>query len=469
MYNLSFLSILRIVRKKERKHTAIIENIDTEFKELERDTNRIPETVSKTLVAFLNTEGGELYIGIRDDGSTSGVQDADDTSNRLSSIIHDAILPDASPFVSIRTVGMERKNVVKVTVMVGTERPYYLARFGLKPGGVFTRPGNACVPMNESGIRNLMLETSGTSFEECRNFEQNLTFITMQKEMDIRQLEFGQSQMETLKMIGNDKLYTNVAMLLSDQCTYTCKVAVFQGRDNSVFRDRKEFSGSLLKQLNEVYEYLNNYNKTKASFTGLLREDSLDYPQDAIREALLNCLIHRDYLFSGSTIINVYDDHMEFISLGGLVRGLSMEAILLGASQSRNPNLAAIFYRLHLVESYGTGIRKILRLYEDCPKKPAFKAVEGAFLCILPNRNELVQYSQKQHQTESVVGESLDAEKLAILSLAKQKGSISIREVEDTIGLKTTKAFRLIKELCAEGKLMQQVSGKFTRYIPEER
>lgn len=221
-----------------------------------------------------------------------------------------------------------------------------------------------------------------------------------------------------------------------------------------------------MKQLNDVYEYLNNYNKTKASFTGLLREDMLDYPQDAIREALLNCLIHRDYLFSASIIINVYDDHMEFISLGGLVRGLSMEAIQLGVSQSRNPNLEAIFYRLRLVESYGTGIRKIIRLYETCPRKPVLRAVEGAFSCLLPNRNEVVQYEQKLQRIASTVGESIDSEKKSILYLASQKGSISRKEVENLVGLKTTKAFRLIKELCDEGQLKQQVNGKYTRYCP---
>lgn len=121
-----------------------------------------------------------------------------------------------------------------------------------------------------------------------------------------RQLAFGRAQMETLKLLGADKLFTNLAMLLSDQCTHTCKVAVFQGRDTTTFRDRREFTRSLLKQLGDVYEYLNNYNKTKASFTGLLREDTLDYPQDAIREALLNCLLSIVTIFSPGASLSMY-------------------------------------------------------------------------------------------------------------------------------------------------------------------
>ena len=99
----------------------------------------------------------------------------------------------------------------------------------------------------------MIMETSGKSYEECRSFIQDLTFETLQEEMSSRNMEFGPAQMKTLKLIGSDGLFTNLALLLSDQCTHTIKIAVFQGKDNAVFRERKEFSGSLLKQLNEAY------------------------------------------------------------------------------------------------------------------------------------------------------------------------------------------------------------------------
>jgi ATP-dependent DNA helicase RecG len=110
-----------------------------------------------------------------------------------------------------------------------------------------------------------------------------------------------------------------------------------------VFKDRKEFTGSLFEQLAEVYKTIDFYNGTMASFHDLLRTDERDYPEDAVREALLNAIVHRDYSFSGSTFINLYSDRLEFISLGGLVPGLSLEAAMLGASQSRNEKLAIYF------------------------------------------------------------------------------------------------------------------------------
>ena len=110
----------------------------------------------------------------------------------------------------------------------------------------------------------------------------------------------------------------------------------------------------------------------------------------AVREALLNSVIHQDYDYTGSTIINVHSDRMEFISLGGLVKGLTLEDIENGVSQTRNAVIANVFYKLHLIESYGTGIRKIMECYEGCETKPTFKASPASFVTILPNQNPIV-------------------------------------------------------------------------------
>jgi len=124
-----------------------------------------------------------------------------------------------------------------------------------------------------------------------------------------------------------------MGFLVSDQCKHSIKVAIFQGVDKAIFKDRKEFSGSLFTQLVDVYKLIDFYNGTRASFHDLIRTDIKDYPEDAIREALLNAIVHRDYSFSGSTLINIYSDRLEIISLEGLVAGLSLEAAMIGASQ----------------------------------------------------------------------------------------------------------------------------------------
>lgn len=443
------------------------EGVDIEFKELDRMKGTLPDSVPKEIIAFANTEGGELYIGIRNDGSVVGVADPDDVMTRVSNVAHDTILPDIMPFIQIRSVEMDGKQVVKTTVSVGSERPYYLAKEGLKPKGVYVRRGSACIPLNEAGIREMIMDSSGKSYEECRSLNQELTFETLSVEMASRDVEFGSAQMKTLKMVGSDGLYTNLALLLSDQCPQTIKVAVFQGNDNAVFRERKEFTGSLLKQLNDAYQFLDFYNKTEARFEGLRRSDQRDYPEDALREALLNSIIHRDYLFTGSTIINMFDGHVEFISLGGLVSGISMEAIFMGVSQSRNPNLAAVFYRLGLVESYGTGVRKIMRLYKGFTSTPVFQTAEGAFTVELPNRNE-TRDTERNHadETSSVTGTASRSQKDKdmVFALAKEKGAVTRKEVEEACGVGSTKAYKLLKALCEDGLLVQEKHGNQTVY-----
>lgn len=114
-----------------------------------------------------------------------------------------------------------------------------------------------------------------------------------------------------------------------------------------------------------MYEYISRYNRIRAEFSGLHRIDKKDYPEEALREALLNSLVHRDYSYSGSILISIFDDRIEFVSIGGLVRGISLEDIMLGVSVTRNEKLANIFYRLMLIEAYGTGVPKIIRSYDD--------------------------------------------------------------------------------------------------------
>lgn len=343
--------------------------------------------IQKEVMGFVNAEGGTINVGVQNDGTVIGVDDPDGVMLQIVNSLKDSLAPDVMPFVRVKTIEMDNKQVVEIHVMTGTNRPYYLREKGLKPSGVYVRKGSSTQPMTEEGIREMMIQNRGHSYELSRSINQELTFHTLEFEMKKREIEFGSSQMRTLKLIGEDGLYTNLAYLLSDQCTTTTKIALFQGSDKELFRDRKEFTGSILKQLEDTYQFIDLNNRTKATFSGLDRTDFRDYPTQAIREALLNSYVHRDYSFSGSNLINIYEDRIEFVSLGGLVSGLELESIFLGISQSRNPNLASIFYRMKLIESYGTGIGKIERAYKECKIKPKFETAKGVFRVTLPNRN----------------------------------------------------------------------------------
>ena len=375
-------------------------------------------------------------------------------------MIRDTIKPDLTMFIHYETLEYEGNFILCVDIQQGSKRPYYVAKKGLRPEGVYVRQGYSSVPASDTAIRKMIKETDGDHFEDMRSLEQDLTFIETEKEFNHRDIDFGMKQMQTLKIINQDNLYTNLGLLLSEQCVHTIKVAVFQGTDQSVFKDRREFGGSLIQQLHEVYDYMDRYNQTRATFQELLRIDTQDYPKVAIREALLNILIHRDYGFSASSLISLYDDRMEFVSIGGLLLGVNLEDVTMGLSVCRNQNLANVFYRLRLIEAYGTGLQKIMNAYKPNINKPIFKCTNNAFKIVLPNMN--AEYNTVE-QINNKKDESQNEKK--VLVFIKQKGWITRCDVEEILGISPSSALRFIKNMVEKGMLIKQGKGKDVKYI----
>lgn len=423
----------------------------------------VTEDVRKEIIAFANTNGGKLFLGVADDGQIVGLEDPDGSALQISNMVRDAIRPDLSMFLHYSTLEVEGKKIVEVVVQRGTERPYYIARKGLRPEGVYVRQGYSSVPATDAAIRRMIKETDGDRFEDMRSLEQELTFEAAKEEFARRGLKFGEPQMRTLKLINGDGLYTNLGLLLSDQCVHTIKVAVFQGTDQSIFKDRREFSGSLLRQMNEVYDFIDLHNQTHATFDKLLRVDSRDYPESAVREALLNAIVHREYAYHASTLISLYEDRMEVVSVGGLVSGIVLEDIMMGVSVCRNPQLANVFYHLQLIEAYGTGISKIMQAYKDAKRKPTFQATPNAFKVRLPNMNY-----EEDHEENGTADVKVQDEQREVLKLA-EKGPIVRSEVEKLLGVSASTATRFLRNLEHEHLLTRLGRGKNTQYITAEK
>ena len=385
----------------------------------------VVEDIKKEIIAFANCEGGKLYIGVQDDGTVSGLDNPDETSLQISNMVRDAIKPDLTMFLHYETVTVDGKKIVAVDIQQGTERPYYIAQKGLRPEGVYVRQGYSSVPATNTAIRRMIKETDGDHFEEMRSLEQNLTFESAKKVFVERNVKFGLTQMKTLGMVTQDGVYTNLGLLLSDQCVHTIKAAVFQGTTQSEFKDRKEFSGSLFRQMNETYDFIDFRNQTHSTFDKLYRIDRRDYPETAVREALLNLLVHREYSFCASTFISLYADRLEFTSIGGLVSGVSLKDITMGISVCRNSKLANVFYRLELIEAYGTGIIKIMGAYEGTGMTPQIETSDNAFKIILPNLNAMPEPArQMQVNPEKCTPEE------KVIALTKQRGFITRKEIE---------------------------------------
>lgn len=429
--------------------------IESETVELKAE---VVTDICKEIIAFANTKGGTLYIGVQDDGQIIGVNNADRVTLQISNMVRDSIKPDVTMFVGYKTQEENGRQVVAVTVQKGTDRPYYLGSKGLKPSGVYVRNGTSTDPATDTAIRKMIKETDGDTFEDMRSLEQNLTFEAATELFAKCNVPFDDSKMRTLGLVSPDGIYSNVAMLLSDQCSITVKAATFTGTEKVNFHDRREFTGSLFRQMEEIYAYLDLRNSTKSTIEGLYRNDLRDYPEEALREALMNSLVHRDYSFRASTLISVYDDRIEFVSIGGLPSGIELDDIMLGLSVCRNPKLAAVFYRLKLIEAYGTGMPKIMSSYEGSGLEPKIEVTNNAFKITLPNRNAV-----EKKVTEASIARRTNEQQ--IMEFVERNGFIVRSDVDSLLSVSQATASRILKRMVAEGLLYQDGVGRKTRFL----
>ena len=408
--------------------------------------------LNKAVVAFANTNGGTLYVGVDNDGRVIGVPDADAEMIKISNSIRDTIKPDVTMFVDYQQEASNGQTVLKVIVQKGVSCPYYIAGKGIRPEGVFVRQGVSTVPATETAILRMIRETDGEQFEDVRSLNQELTFSDTAREFKARKMSFGANQQKTLGLTKNNGVYTNLGLLLSDQCVHTVKLAVFEGKAKAAFKDRREFTGSLLRQLIETYAFIDRYNRNRSELNGLHRIDQRDYPPATVRETLLNALVHRDYSFRDSTLISIFDDRIEFTSIGGLVRGITFDDMMLGISVARNENLVKVFYRLTLIEAYGVGIPNIMQSYAGYAAKPRIEVTDNAFKITLPNINEITPKAL------------LSENESAVLGLFKMNDSIARKDVEVALSVSQPMAVRLLKGLADKGALRTVGGGKNTRY-----
>lgn len=434
---------------------------ETEIVELK---SIVMDDIKKEIIAFANCDGGTVYVGVADDGKVLGVENADECALQISNMVRDAVKPDVTMFIHYETLECDGKAVVAVNIQRGTNRPYYLAKKGLRPEGVYVRQGYSSVPATDTAIRQMIKETDGDSFENMRSINQALTFEATKKEFEKRNVVFGQPQMQTLKIVSADGIYTNLGLLLSEQCLHTIKAAVFEGINQNVFKDRREFSGSLMQQLNDVYDYIDFHNQTHATFRKLLRIDTQDYPEVAVREALLNTLVHRDYSFRASTLISIYDDRIEFVSIGGLLPGLELDDLMMGVSVCRNPHLANVFYRLQLIEAYGTGMKKIMGAYANALVQPKIKTTNNAFKIILPNVNFTPKAAEVHKDFEKAAALALDSNEEKVLQFLREHRMITRKETQTLLEVSQSTAGRILKAMVDSGRIKQIGGSRTTRY-----
>ena len=338
------------------------------------------EKYMKTIVAFANTQGGRLLIGIDDKtheivgvDSVNLFQIMDSIANAVSDSCEPQIIPDIEP----QTV--DGKNIIVVMVEAGKNRPYYLKSKGKEAGTYIRVAGTSRLAYCEK-IKELEMEGARISWDELTCVGYNVTDEATEKlckDIEAFRKKAGMTEhsvkkeqlinWKILKQSEGQLLATNAYVLLtSDYFSFSkTQCAVFRGRDRAIFLDKREFTGPIYTQIEEAVDFVLRNIRLGATIDGLVRRERYELPPEAIREMIINAHCHRNLLDESCIQVAIYDDRLEVTSPGGLYNGLTYAEVMSGHSKIRNKGIANVFGQMGLVEAWGSGIKRIFSAAEE--------------------------------------------------------------------------------------------------------
>ncbi|MGN0907143.1 MAG: ATP-binding protein [Bullifex sp.] len=349
------------------------------------------ERYTKTVVAFANSKGGKIVIGVNDKTiEIKGVETAslfrtmDTIADTISQVTEPMIIPDIYPCT------VEGKTLIVISVPPLMKRPYCLRKLG-RDNGTYVRVGATTQPAWPEKIRELELEGTRTSWDELPAVEYRVSDEAISglcsdinryreayarekgieaglKEVTVRNLE----NWNVLKKNGAGYIASNAfALLTGDFFRYArIQCAVFAGKNRGIFIDRKEYDGPVYKQIEEAYHFVLRNIRLSSEVIGLVRHDYYEFPLRVIREMIINAVCHRNYLENGCIQVALFEDRLEVTSPGGLYMGLTLDEALSGTSRQRNKVLAEVFSEMKLIEGWGSGLSHIVHDTAEYGLKP---------------------------------------------------------------------------------------------------
>ncbi|GAA6493002.1 helix-turn-helix domain-containing protein [Candidatus Bariatricus faecipullorum] len=354
------------------------ESKNVEFKE------SLPEKsikYMKSVVAFANGTGGKIIFGIAD--KTREVvgfskEDVFEKMDAIANAVSDSCEPAIIPDISLQTI--DGKTVIVVEVSEGRQRPYYIKALG-RDGGVYVRVAGTTRLADEYMIKELLFEGSNRYYDQALCTGLNITdedidvLCKAMKEQAIKNAH-TEEQKASIKDVGRQQLRSWGVLIERDGKDYpsnafailtgnaglhvATQCGVFKGTTKAVFVDRREYTGPLWEQIDDAFQFVLRNIHLGATIVGIYRQDVYEIPPDAIRELIINAMVHRSYLDHGTIQVAVYDNRLEITSPGKLPMGQTMERMKEGYSKIRNEALAHAFAYMNLIEHWGSGIPRII-------------------------------------------------------------------------------------------------------------
>lgn len=422
----------------------MFETSNVEFK---RELN---DKFEKEVVSFLNAKGGHIFIGINDDGSTYGVENIDELQLAIKNMIKDRISPSPVGFFEIIVEQKDSKNILHIIIASGNEKPYYVKKYGMCPQGAYTRVGSSCVQLTEKQIFDLYSRRTRTSLINIISPTQELTFTQLRIYYDEIGYQFTSNTFKQFHFQLETSEYNYLAYLLSDQNALVINVGKFKGDNVVELEEMKSYSNqSLIKTTHEIIEFIDKQNKIFTTITSSKRKDEYLFDSIAMREAIVNALVHSDYRYENTPTFRIFDNHIEIISVGGLPEGIEKSEFLSGYMSPKNPQLMKIFKDLGFVEHMGTGIIRILSKYDES----IFTFSSNFIKVSIPFNKEKNSSNSNETSTKNV-----SKRQLKIMELIKE--NLTQDEIADKLGVSRFTVIRDIKLLEQNGFISRVGSNK---------
>ena len=431
------ISAYNITIKVGKESIIMRETRILEFKET------ITNTFLKTVSAFSNYNGGTILFGVDDDGNVKGLSDVKQACLDIENKINDSISPQPNYTLEIQN----DDQTIKLTVKGGLQKPY------LYKAKAYKRNDTATIEVDTLEFSRLVLEGKNISFEELPCKDQKLSFEILHRKLkeNIQIETFNLDTLKTLNLYDNVKGFNNAAGLLADKNHFPGIDIVKFGENISIIQKRETFENiSVLDAYEKALTVFRDYYQYEV-IKGVERKIIEKIPEAVFREAIANALIHRVWDIDSHIRVSLFDDRIEIVSPGGLPVGITAEEYLSGKlSVFRNRNLANVFYRLRLVEIFGTGIIRIKQLYAESLRKPDFEVSENAIKIVLP----IFETNVNLTEDEKVIYKFLSKTMLKPIS-----------EIAPYVPFGKSKTTQLLKTMGEKGVVAVEGKGRGTKYI----
>ena len=336
------------------------------------ETNRVEykrelnDRLERAVVSFLNYPGGgEIIIGVDDNGNAIGVPDLDAAQLKIIDRIRNNIKPQTLGLFDVVFSEIEGKKIIRIIVSCGQQRPYYIRKFGMSEQGCFIRVGASSQPMNEQMIEELLSKRQQINLQTMISPRQNLTFKQLCIYYEEKNLEPTEQFIESLDLRQSSGEFNYAAYLLADDNGVSVKVAVYAGTDKVDLIETREYGNKcLITATVRILDRLDSENRTFAKVTSKNRLEKERVNTIALREAVINAIVHNDYT-KGVPLVELFSDRITITSCGGLVEGLSENDFFKCRSMPRNRELMRVFRDMELVEQIGSGMSRILKVYDQ--------------------------------------------------------------------------------------------------------